>query len=416
MLHKHIIFTSFSDYRFHLAKAKGSYIYDDQGKEYIDFTSGWNVTNLGWNHPEVIEAGITQLQENSFTPMWAMTPSQERYAHNLTQALGHKMEYIGRANGGVEAIEMAIKTARAYTGKKKIVSFYEQFHGSTINALSLSYRPEWMTKLTGPREDIIQVEYPNTYRTEKTATELLTDKEKELEKLFAQGDVAAVFTEAGIITGWGSVYCAPDGFLTMIRKLSKKYNVLLMLDEVGTGFGRTGTLWGMEREDISPDIITLAKAATNGSAPLSAMVTTKEIAEKTFTDTNLQSTFGWNPVACAIADKTLEIHLREKTWEMARAKGDFVRQYIHQKLAGTPHFGEVRGWGMENGIDLVIDTKTKQGHSELGKKVVSQAFAHGLHSVTDNSGVVHIMPPLTIEQATLEKGLEILTQTIIELS
>ena len=162
MLHNHIIYTSFSDWRFNLAKAKDSYLWDDKGKQYIDFTSGWNVTNLGWNNEEVVEAGIEQMKKNTYVPMWALGESQERYANNLTKALGHGLEYIGRANGGVEAIEMAIKTVRVFTGKKKIVSFYEQFHGSTTNALSLSYREEWMTKLTDPRTDIVHLEYPNT--------------------------------------------------------------------------------------------------------------------------------------------------------------------------------------------------------------------------------------------------------------
>lgn len=412
MLHNHIIYTSFSDWRFNLAKAKVSYLWDDKGKQYIDFTSGWNVTNLGWNNEEVVEAGIEQMKKNTYVPMWAMSESQEKYANNLTTALGHGLEYIGRANGGVEAIEMAIKTVRVFTGKKKIVSFYEQFHGSTTNALSLSYREAWMTKLTDPRTDIVHLEYPNTYRTDKSPDEVLAATRSELEAILAKGDIAAVITEAGIITGWGSVYTAPSGFTSMVRELTKKYNALMILDEVGTGFGRTGVMWGMDHEGVSPDVVTLAKGISNGSAPLAAMVTTKEIAEATYAGSNLQSTFGWNPVACAIADKVLSIHQREKTWEMAKTKGEYLRKKLTEALADHPNVGEIRGLGMENGIDLVTDKASKAGHNELGKKVVQKAFEAGLHTVTDGSGVIHIMPPLTIDQAVLDEGLEILIDII----
>lgn len=412
MLHNHIIYTPFSDWRFNLAKAKDSYIWDDQSKKYIDFTSGWNVTNLGWNNQEVINAGLEQMKKYTYVPMWTTSEIQEKFAANLTKALGHGLDYVGRANGGAEAIEMAIKTVRVFTGKKKIVSFYEQFHGSTTNALSLSYREAWMAKLTDPREDIVHLEYPNTYRTDKSTEELLATTKAELEAILAKGDVAAVITESGIITGWGSVYTAPDGFATMIRELTKKYQALMILDEVGTGFGRTGTMWGMDKENISPDIVTLAKAITNGSAPLAAMVTTNEIAQATFAGTNLQSTFGWNPVACAMANKTLEIHLRDKTWEMAKQKGDYLREKLREALSDHPKVGEIRGWGMENGIDLVTDKVSKLGDGELGKKVTKAAFEAGLHTVTDGSGVIHIMPPLTIDQDVLDLGLDVLINSI----
>ena len=415
MLHKHIIFTNFSDWRFNFTKASGSYIWDEKGKKYIDFTSGWNVVNLGWNNEEIVNAGLEQMKVNTYVPMWAMGPTQEKYAENLVKALGRNLEFIGRANCGVEAIEMAIKTVRVYTGKKKIISFLGQFHGSSINALSFSYRPEWMAKMTDPRADVVQLEYPNMYRTDKTSEQLLSDTKNKLEEVLAKGDVAALITEAGMITGWGSAYVAPDGFLTMICKLTKKYNALLILDEVGTGFGRTGTMWGMERENVSPDVVILAKAIANGSVPIAAMVTTKEIAEATFAGSNLQSTFGWNPVACAMADKTLEIHLRNKTWEMARRKGEYVRKIINQELGDNPFFGEIRGWGLENGIDLVKDKFTKEGNGGLAKKVVQETFDQGLHAVADASGVVLIMPPLTIRQKDLDAGLEILISTINKL-
>ncbi|MEA2056196.1 MAG: aspartate aminotransferase family protein [Patescibacteria group bacterium] len=415
MLHKHLIFTECSEFKFNLSKAQGDSLYDDQGKKYLDFTSGWNVTNLGWNHPEIIEAGVKQLKQNSYSPMWLLDPTQEEYAANLTQALGADLTAIGRANGGVEAVEQALKVTRAYTGKKKIVSFYEQFHGSTLNALALGYRPEWTESLMDKRDDIIQLEYPQVYRTDQSDEELLVELENKLEEIFSQKEVAAVITEAGIITGWGATYVAPEDFIKVIRRVTQKHNVLLILDEVGTGFSRTGSLFALHKFDLKPDIVTLAKGISNGSAPIAAMVTTEEIAQKTWKETNLQSTFGWNPVACAIANKTLEIHQREKVWQLAKDKGELARSFLTEKLVDNPHVGDIRGWGLEIGVDLVKDKETKDKNAELVEKVVVECGDKNLHLVCDHESNLQLMPNLLMAEATLTEGLEILVSVLDEL-
>jgi 4-aminobutyrate aminotransferase-like enzyme len=348
--------------------------------------------------------------------MWALDEDQEKYTQNLTKALGGNLTVVARANGGAEAVEMALKTARIYTGRKKILGFYEQYHGSTLNALYLSYRQEWMTKLSDLRGDIIHLEYPNTYRTEKTEKELLKDLEKKLEEKLSGKDVAAVITEAGIITGYGSTYVAPDGFIELIRKVARKYKTLLILDEVGTGFSRMGFLFAVKHFKTDPDILLLAKAISNGSAPISAMVTTEEIAEATYAESNLQSTFGWNPVACAIAGKTLEIHLRDKVWIAAKNKGEHIKEQLSKELNNNPYVGDIRGWGLEIGVDLVKDKKTKEKNTEMVKKVVKKALENGLHIVCDGESNIQLMPTLTIDNETLDKGLDIFIETIKQLS
>lgn len=416
MITKNILFTPFSSWRFNLKKAKGSYLWDDKNKKYLDFTSGWNVVNLGWNNEEIIEAGLKKMKQNTYAPMWTLDEAQEKYAKNLTKALGGNFNVVAKANGGVEAIEMAIKTARVYTGRKKILGFYEQYHGSTINALYLSYREEWMTKLCDLRNDIIHLEYPNTYRTNKTEKELLKEMEINLEKVLSKKDVAAVITEAGIISGYGTTYVAPKGFIELIRKITKKYKTLLILDEVGTGFSRMGFLFAVTHFQANPDVLVLAKAISNGSAPIASMVTTKEIADATYSGTNLQSTFGWNPVACAIADKTLEIHQRDKVWLLAKTKGVYMRKQLIKELGNNPYVGDVRGWGLEIGLDLVKDKKTKEKNADLAKKVVMKAFDKGLHLVCDGESNIQIMPTLIMEKEALDKGLDILIDTVKKLT
>lgn len=416
MITKNIIFNLFSPWIFDFKKAKGSYLWDYNNKKYIDFTSGWNVVNLGWNNEEIIQAGIRKMKQNTYTPVWLLDEAQEKYAKNLTKALGDNLKVVARANGGAEAVEMAIKTARVYTGRKKILGFYEQYHGSTINALYLSYREEWMTKLSDLRNDLIHLEYPDTYRTNKTEKELLEELEVNLEKALSKKDVAAVITEAGIISGYGTTYLAPKGFIELIRKVTQKYKTLLILDEVGTGFSRMGFLFAVNQFQAKPDILVLAKAISNGSAPIATMVTTREIAEATYAYSNLQSTFGWNPVACAIADKTLEIHQRDRVWLMAKSKGDYVKEELVKELANNRYVGDVRGWGLEIGLDLVKDKKTKEKNGDLVKKIVEASLKKGLHLVCDGESNIQIMPTLVIEKEILNKGLDILIDTVRKLT
>lgn len=405
MITRNIIYTKFSTHRFNIKKALNSYIWDEADKKYIDFTSGWNVTNLGWNNQEVIDAGIKQLHINSYSPMWALDKAQDIYAQSLAKALGHGLTVVARATGGMESIEMAIKTARACTGRKKILGFFEQFHGSSINALSIGYRPEWIAKLTDARKDFVHLEYPRL-STKKTEKELLQVLELQLETALKNADVAAVVTEVGIITGWGSTHVAPKGFTDVIRKITKKYGTLLIVDEVGTGFSRLGSLFGIHHADIDPDIVCLAKAIANGSGVMAAMVTTKKIAEETYLISNLQSTFGWNPVACAMAQKTLEIHQRDKVADQAKEKGKYMIDVLKKELKDTAIVGDIRGIGMEIGVDM------KDVKPERVVKIVEDAFSSGLHIVCDYTSNIQLMPPLIIEKEVLDKGLEVLISTV----
>jgi len=406
MITNNIVYTKFSAYRFNIKKAQDSYLWDDSDKRYIDFTSGWNVTNLGWNNKEVIDAGIKQLHINSYSPMWALDKTQDIYAQSLTKALGHNLTVVARATGGMESIEMAIKTARAYTGRKKILGFFEQFHGSSINALSLGYRPEWISKLTDARLDFVHLEYPRLYKSKKTEKELLQELELQLETALKNADVAAVVTEVGIITGWGSTHVAPSGFIDIIRKVTKKYGTLLIIDEVGTGFSRLGSLFGIHHVNVDPDIVCLAKAIANGSGVMAAMITTKKIAEATYLTSNLQSTFGWNPVACAMAQKTLEIHQRDRVADQAKEKGKYIMDVLKKELKDAAIVGDIRGIGMEIGVDM------KDVKPERVVKMVEDAFSSGLHIVCDYTSNIQLMPPLTIEKEVLDKGLDILISVI----
>jgi len=412
MIKEKIIYTTFSDWRFNIKKAKESFIWDQAGHRLLDFTSGWNVANLGWNNPEISKAVIAQVRKNTYAPMWTADPVQKKYADFLVKYMPSGLDSIGRATGGMEAIEEAIKLARSATGRKKIVGFVKSYHGQSIHCLVLSYLPEWYAKISNPQTDLVHLPFPNLYCSEKSPQELLSNLETQLEKILRQEDVAAILTESGTITGWGSTDVAPDGFLTLLRKLTQRYGTLLILDEVGSGFSRLGKLFAWQIENVCPDIITLAKGISNGAAPIGDMVTTQQIAVQGAPAANLQSTFGWIPPACAAALQTLKIHIREKIWEKAFRDGEYIKLVLKKEFSNNPFVGDVRGRGMEIGIDLVQDGQTQMNNTEMVEKVVSLAYQKGLHLVSDHESVIQLMPPLTIERKVLDKGLEILIECI----
>lgn len=403
MLTNHIIYNSFSPWEFDLRKAEGSYIWTADGKELIDFSSGWNVVNLGWNHPEIAEAIVQQAKNNVYAPMWTADPMQVRYAALLTDALPDGLEAVGRATGGTEANEMAIKMARAATGRSKIIGIRDSYHGQLFASLALGYRPEYVTDIAPLVPDFIQLDYPSVDRSGKPEAEAMQAFSEQLEALLSKGDVAAILTEPGIVTGWGNTSIAPTGYLAAVRKLTEQYGTLLIVDEVGTGFSRCGTLFGIEREEVVPDIITLAKGISNGAGAIGAVVTTDEIANATYGKAKLTSTFGWTPLACAAAYKTLEIHQRDKMWELAAESGQHMLDVLQKELADISHVVAVRGMGMELAIEVEGITT---------EPILAYAYERGLYLCRSDSQVLQIMPPLATDRAILDKGMAILVDGI----
>ena len=412
MLKKKIIYNDFCDWVFNVVKAKGSCVWDDRGKKLIDFTSGWNVVNLGWNHPEITEAIIKQAKKNTYASMWTADPIQNKYADLLIRSLPKGLDAVGRATGGTEANEEALKTARAFTGRKKIIGFRDAYHGQSYGTMSLGYLPEYVESISPMVGGFIQMDFPCTTGDDVKDKKVLSQFSLKLGKLLSKKDVAAVVTEAGINTGWGSIYIAPKGYLTLVRKLTKKYGTLLILDEVGTGFSRCGKLFGMQIEGTTPDIVTLAKGMCNGAVAIGVMVTTKEIAERTYKKSNLTSTFGWMPIACAASLKTLQIHKRDKVWEKAKGDGKYMVGVLSRELDGNQSVEDIRGIGMEIGLTLLSNKRIAQENRKFAENVVMNCREKGLHLVLGSENNIQIMPPLTISRRDLDKGMEILIDVV----
>jgi len=403
MIKNHITYNPFSDWQFAFAKAKESYIWDDRGTKYIDFTSGWNVTNLGWNHPDIQKAMLQQVRKNMYAPMWTSDPMQEQYAKTLLSYMPTGIDVVCRATGGTEANEMAIKIARAATGRKKIIGFKDTYHGQLFAALALGASASDTAEIAPLVSQFIQLEYPKTTQNAKEDEKKLALFAEMLDKTLRDRDVAAMVCEPEMVTGWGSCWVGVPGLIKTIRELTTKYGTLLVLDEVGTGFSRTGKLFGFQHSGVIPDMLTFAKGISNGGAAIGAVVTTSAILAPVQSQTHLISTFGWTPVACAAANATLQTHVREKTWEMAERKGEVIRIMLQQELKHTGLVKDIRGLGMEIGLEFT---------DNLASKVAEHAMKHGLHTVMGGSAILQLMPPLTIPDDILAKGLEILISSV----
>ena len=393
-----------------ITRGEGSYLWDERGRKILDFSSGWNVVNIGWNHPEISAAMVEQIRKNVYVSIEMGEEIQYRYAEALLGALPKELNVVSRVTGGTEANEQAIKIARASTGRKKIIGFFDTYHGESLGDLAISYRKEYVTKISPLVPEFIQMQFPTAALTNTSDKETLDAFVYELENVLKNRDVAALVAEPGIVTGWGSMYVAPQGFLTAIRRITERYGTLLILDEVGTGFSRTGKLFGMHHENVVPDIATFAKGISNGGAAIGALAVKRDIIEPVQADTMLISTFGWTPVACAAALATLRVHVRDKMWEQSEQKGEWLKQELHKRLKGNPAFGGVRGMGMEIGL-ICIDNH-RQPDINFADEVCRHALKNDLYLSLGDVGCIQLMPPLTTSQNVLAEGVRILVESI----
>lgn len=396
-----------------ITRAEGNYLWDHNGRKILDFSSAWNVTNLGWNHPEIAQAMIEQIQKNTYVPYEVGTEIQYQYAEELRRVLPKELDVFSRVTGGTEANEQAIKIARAATGRKKIVGFYDTYHGESLGSISIGYREKYTTKIAPLVPEFVHLQFPTTTLTGKSEEETLNNFLNELEDVLKNRDVAAVFTEPGLITGWGTMYIAPKGFLSAIRRLTEQYGTLLILDEVGTGFSRTGKLFAMQHENVVPDIATFAKGISNGGAAIGTVAVKRDIIEPVHSEIILISTFGWTPVACAAALATLRVHVRDKVWEQSKQKGNWLMGELRERLKSHPKFGDVRGLGLEIGLQFVNNQNEKEADIAFADDVCRVAREKGLYLSLGDEGCIQLMPPLTISQDELFVGLELLNESIM---
>ena len=385
-------------------EARGALVTDVDGNTFVDFTGGVGVMNVGHSHPRVVDAIAEQAARFTHTD-YTVLP----YAPyiELAERLGALVPISGPVkagffNSGAEAVENAIKVARLATGRPAVVAFEGGFHGRTLMALSLTSKPHPYKAGMGPfAPEVYRAPFPNAYRGPDAQTAL-----DALERLFtthvAAEQVAAIVFEPQ--QGEGGFLPAPPEFVLALRRICDAHGIVLVADEVQTGFARTGRLFAMEHFGVEPDLVTLAKSIAAG-LPLSAVVGRAELLDAPH-DGAIGGTYVGNPVALAAALAVLDVIEEEELVERAQAVGEALRRRMLEWQARFPAIGDVRGLGAMLAIELVRDPLTKEPAPELATATVQAAAERGLLLLKAglHGNCIRVLCPLVITDAELDEA------------
>jgi len=396
---------------------EGHRLYDTAGRGYLDFANGIAVSALGHRNPRVTAAIHAQV-DRLIAPMAAMGYAEPtvRLARELAATLPDPLDTVFFLNSGSEAIEAALKLARRVSGRPAIVAFRGGFHGRTFGAASVTssnpnYRRGYEPLLPGVYLSL----FPSVYR------EFGGDEERAVEEAFRHlrdlfhstidpDEVAAIVVEP--VQGEGGYVPAPAAFLRILRRVCDRHGILLVADEIQTGYGRTGRMWAFEHAGIVPDVVCIAKAIANG-LPLSAMATSRALQERWGRSAH-GSTFGGNPVACAAGLAVLE-EIRERDLVAnAAARGAELRRGLRRIAAGDPRIGDVRGPGLMVGVELVADPATREPDGASCDSLIARCADDGLLllSCGTQHNVVRWIPPLDVTAAEIEEALGIFERAL----
>jgi 4-aminobutyrate aminotransferase / (S)-3-amino-2-methylpropionate transaminase / 5-aminovalerate transaminase len=396
--------------------ALGSELWDTSGRRYIDFVGGIGVMNVGHNHPRVMAAVRAQLDRATHTAFQVvMYESYLRLAERLCAvAPGDGEKKAIFFSTGAEAVENAVKIARAATGRSAVISFTGGFHGRTLLTLSLTGTVNPYKQNFGPyAAEIYQTPFPYAYRGWTTGAALA-----QLDDLFASvvapERVAAIIIEP--VLGEGGFVPAPFDFLRALRALTERHGILLIADEIQTGFGRTGKFFAVEHSGVTPDLVTVAKSLAAGF-PLSAVVGRAEVMDAPAPG-GLGGTYAGNPVACAAGLAVMDVMRDERLPERAARIGSVIEERMRTWAAEHELVGDVRVLGAMAGIELVRDRKTKVPADTETARILTLARERGLLLLRSgmHHNVIRTLMPLTIPDEQLMEGLDILGSALAEVA
>ena len=400
-------------------KAEGLWIEDYAGRRFMDF-HGNSVHHIGYRHPRLVAAIKSQLDDLSFAPRRYTCEAAVALARRLADVSPGDLGKVLFATGGSDAVEIALKVARAATGRFKTVSFWDAFHGAGFGAASVGGEALFRSGPAGPLlpggEHVPGYDcYRNPYGYTHTAREphdascgrvcaslIRTVLEKE-------GDIAAVVAEPMRAVP----HVAPPGFWAEVRAACDAHGALLIFDEIPTGLGKTGRLFACEHEEVVPDILVLGKALGGGILPIAA----------TLCRPGLDVAGAWalghythekNPVTCRAALTTLEIIEEEGLADRARELGSFALERLFEMMDRHPLIGDVRGRGLLMGVELVVDRDSREPAPEAAEEVFYRCLERGLSFKVTMGNVLTLSPPLTIGRDELERALDILDECLGE--
>lgn len=377
-----------------VARGEGAVIEDVDGNRFLDFNAGIAVNAAGHNHPKVnaaihaqVDACLHYCSSDFFHPSHA--DLVERLATSVPDGMGDARVFL--ANSGTEAVEGALKLARHHTGRPNVIAFYGAFHGRSLGSLSLTsskakYRSGFGIVTPG------SYHAPFAYAAELTGADYI--EQVLFHHMTEPGDVAAIFVEP--IQGEGGYIVPPAGWLQALRDLCDRHGILLVMDEVQSGIGRTGTMWACQHDGVTPDIITAGKGLASGM-PLSAIIARDTIMQ--WAPGKHGSTFGGNPVACAAALATMDL-VDDELAANAAARGEQLMAGLRALQERFPIIQEVRGRGLMIGFDLV--------DHDMAVAFEQACFERGVLSLTCGKRGVRLAPPLVITEAQCDRALEII--------
>lgn len=374
-------------------RAEGVFLWDADGRRYLDFVGGFGTFNFGHRHPAILEAVQAQLQKMPLSSKVFLNERMAELAEAIAGLLGAPLQYTFFGNSGTEGVECALKLARGHhSSRKKVISFHNAFHGKTQGSLSTTGKEQYRKRFEPLLSDIVFVPFGDIGAVEREIDE----------------KTCAVIVEP--IQGEGGVRPAPDGFLRALRSLTAERGVFLIIDEVQTGMGRTGQNFASEFEGVKPDLMVLGKSLGGGVMPIGACVATVDAFEPLIEDPLAHtSTFGGNPLACAAGLAAIQILQTERLADRAQRLGGPFKAALEQVARDYPDLiTEVRGRGLMIGIEFTTSDACECVILGLKGKGILTAFT------LNNPKVIRIQPPLIIEEAHLEQFVQALSESLAE--
>ncbi|MFE4855849.1 aspartate aminotransferase family protein [Streptomyces sp. NPDC056670] len=408
-----------------VAGAEGSYFWDYEGNRYLDFTSGLVFTNIGYQHPKVVAAIQEQAATmTTFAPAFAVEARSEA-ARLIAERTPGDLDKIFFTNGGAEAVENAIRMARLHTGRHKVLSAYRSYHGGTNTAINLTGDPRRWASDSGSA-GVARFWAPFLYRSPFHATTEAEECSRALRHLEdtivfeGPGTIASVILES--VPGTAGIMTPPAGYLPGVRALCDKYGIVLVLDEVMAGFGRTGEWFASEHYDVVPDLLTFAKGVNSGYVPLGGVAISREIAE-TFEHRPFPGglTYSGHPLACAAAVATINVMEEEGVVEQAAHIGATVLEPGLREIAERhPSVGEVRGLGVFWALELVRSKETREPLVPYNATGADNAPMAAFGAACKKNGLwpfinmnrTHVVPPCNITEGEAKEGLAVLDEAL----
>lgn len=402
--------------------AEGVYLYDYEGKRYIDFSSGLMNVNIGHGNPRVAAAVIKQMQEVAYVTPSCVTKVRGELGKKLAEICPGDLNKAFFTLCGATSIENAIKLARMYTGRHKILSRYQSYHGASYGAMSASGDPRRIPMDGQQAPNFVHFDLPYLYRWDYGEETLLRESVAALERIIAYegpGTIAAILLEGE--SGSSGCLKYPVGYLKEVRRICDQHGILLIADEVMSGFGRTGKWFGVENHGVIPDMMAMAKGLTSGYLPFGCLMVSDRIAAR-FDDTVLALglTYSAHPVSCAAALENLKIYEDEGLIGNCALMGSYVDNEMEKLKAKHLSIGDFRNTGLLGCIELVRNRKTREPMAPFNAKLEEMAVMNKVAARIRDLGMytfvrwsyIFIAPPLCVTREQIDEGLSIISEAI----